>query len=306
MHVRNWSKFSLFCLSLVITGCTLFTASDNPVLQPLPPIVNTGATITRFDTESRTLIENEQFDITVQILPEQPITGQLTTIAINVEQNGKPVDLEASSRLMQATLTSSNTYDLDHFLLETPNEEGLYTIDYILTQTGTYALWIDVNANNIPDHHGDNTNYRSVTFLTATGSQIDGYTQVREPRTSTEFAGYTFTLNPVTQTASTLTTLELSGTDGRGVPVEFVLNDPFYVIAEPKTGMYDLEHFHLNSSNESLLKTQEIGFLEPGLHAVWTFLYVQEPDDRVRIVNPRFLLDIQPKPHTIESGLNTL
>lgn len=306
MLAKPWYKLSLFCLSVVITGCTLFTKNNNPVFQPLPPVINTGATIARFSTESRTLIQNEQFNVTVEILPEVPITGQLTNIAIQVEKDGKPFNLEANARLMQATLTSSNTYDLDHFLLETPNEEGLYTIDYILTQTGTYALWIDINANNIPDHHGDNTNYRSVTFLTATGSQIDGYTQVREPRTTTDFAGYTFTLNPVTQTASTLTTLELSGVDLRGVPVEFVLNDPFYVIAEPKTGMYALEHFHLNSSDEYLLKTQEIGFLQPGLHAVWTFLYVQEPDELVRIVNPRFLLNIQEKSKYIKEEFNTL
>ena len=294
MSDSAWKKLITIVNILLFTGAVfLYVSSKNQkVMQvvPLPEPVD-PALLQVPAEDHRTVIQNVPFDVTVSTDPLEPKTGQRTTVFFDVTYNGKPVDLLPMGRIMQVSLVSENLRDVEHLFFDSSATPGRYQFDYLFTQAGPYTFYADINHNIMPDHHGDNTDYRSITKVEVAGKSLDGYDAITEPTQVYEKDGYTVTLQPQEILAGELTTLNIT-VEKNGFPLTFLITDPFYMITAPDKEKYDLEHFHSTQSSNTQLVTQEVEFREPGEYLFWGFIYLDEGTDEVQILQPLFLLDV--------------
>lgn len=297
--MNTWERRIVPALNLLLFcgAVFLYFAAKNEQAKPyvLPeqtvgtPVVETGPLGTR------DVIRNVPFDVEVRIDPQQPVTGKKSTVYISISKDGEPAEIISMGRIMQATLISEDLQDYRHFLFDSIKDTGpgQYQFDYLFSRAGRYNLYVDINHNIMPDHHGDMTDLRSITAFDVEGETLESFGGILEPSWTYEQDGYTVKIDEADLRTGELSILNVSVTDPEGKPATFVLTDPFYTVNGPTLDTYTLEHFHLGQSTDLSLATQELEFRHPGQHLFWGFLYVFKDNGNEHVLRPLFLLDVE-------------
>ncbi len=174
---------------------------------------------------STAVIQNVPYDVRVETSPKASTVGVETKIRIHVSQNGKPVDVNETGRLLHVMIVSANLRDTYHTLSPTPEGNGVYSVEHVFTQPGQYRIWTELDDTAAPQRHDQNAEQIAYAELTVNGTTSTTSSLIESNEAS--IGSYRVKLLTPQVQAGKPATLRIEVRDKTGKLVELYAHEPF-------------------------------------------------------------------------------
>lgn len=231
-----------------------------------------------------TLHEKVPYDITIKADTLTPKQGQKVKIAVSVQLNGAPVDLLAKKIYPHISVVSEDVGDVWFYHIDEMESPaaGVYEATHLFSQATPYTIWVEINDNTTPQHHGNQSDYITTFAMKVQGAQPSpspvATVQSVKAVNAVPTDSYTLRVLPYELHAGTpgSITVVAEGKNGKAVPL-LPNFDHFYIFASPQNdSFYTLVHPQPGQKGATRAIVGPTTFPKAGRYALWIRLF---PDD---------------------------
>lgn len=174
---------------------------------------------------STVVVQNELYDVRVETNPKALTVEVEAKVRVRVTQNGKPVDIGETGRLLHVMIVSANLRDSYHTLSPVSEGNGIYSVDHVFTQPGQYRIWTELDDTAAPQRHDQNAEQIAYADVTVTGAPSNTSSLIESNETT--IGSYRIKLLTPQVQAGKPSTIRIEVRDNTSKSVELYAHEPF-------------------------------------------------------------------------------
>jgi hypothetical protein len=189
--------------------------------------------------------------ISVFLQEERHEAGRSGWLSFSIAENGRPLDAKAESRTVHTVIASEDGKEVFHTPFAESPKAGVFDVPYTFLHPGTFRVWVEVDDERKPSHHGKDADVIAYADVSVDGAAASNAPVL--PGGSFIQDGYLVRLEPAILTAGEFTAvrLHLQDMQGKDVPLGDTSGALFAFIG-PENSTFEHGHAHYEPLEKSL------------------------------------------------------